>query len=58
MLQNAYLMPKIIKYRGLGQDFHRGKSDYVYGRVIVAFSETSGTGQYQQQKTGLDGLQV
>lgn len=46
MLQNAYLMPKIIKYRGLGQDFHRGKADYVYGRVIVAFSETSGTGQY------------
>lgn len=45
MLQNAYLIPKIIKYREK-QDFHRGKSDYVYGRVIVPFSETSGTGQY------------
>lgn len=46
MLQNAYLMLRIIKYRGLGQDFHRGKSDYIYGRIIVPFSETSGAGQY------------
>lgn len=46
MLQNAYFMLKIIKCRGLGQNFHRGNSEYVYGRVIVPFSETSGAGQY------------
>lgn len=44
MHQNAYFTLKIIKSRGLGQNFHRKKS--VYGRVIVPFSETSGAGQY------------
>lgn len=46
MFQNPFFMLKIIKCRGLGQNFHRGKSEYVYGRVTVPFSETSGAGQY------------
>lgn len=46
MLQNAYFMLKIIKCSELGQNFRGGKYEYVYGRVIVPFSETSGAGQY------------
>lgn len=36
MLQNAYLMPKIIKYRGLGQDFHRGKTTSMEGLLYFS----------------------